>query len=1135
VKTQARLAFALLLTVTWGVSADSSELHHRLLVRLQPASHAVEVVDQLDLSGVIAPDGNGAYRFVLHEQLHPELRSPGWRLDKLSDPAVVELVGINMMSESGRATVPLCGWQLTPEIDQPGQVLIAYDGQINHPLVTQGEEYQRSFSETAGLIDERGVYLAGASFWVPTFDDGLVTFELAVSGLDDSWGVVSQGRRSKQPAGADGTLTTVWTCSTPTEEVYLVAGPWHEYADRAGEVELLALLRQPDPALAGRYLAASKRYLKLYENMLPPYPYPSFALVENFWETGYGMPGFTLLGPQVIRFPWILTSSYPHELLHNWWGNSVYVDLSQGNWCEGLTAYLADHLFAEQRGEAELHRRSTLKKYTDFVSENRDLPLAEFRSRRSAATEAVGYGKSMMLFHMIRRAIGDQMFLQALSNFFEAHRFTRATFADLATALGETAGGEWIEFINGWTQRTGAPRIEIGSLEVVQSAHDAEHPWQLKLTLEQTDTDEPFAITLPVAVTVEGRDEAILAAVGACGTSHTCEVMVPCPARPLRLDVDPYFDAMRRLDPMEVPPALSTVLGAEAPLFVLPSQAPADEQAAWQELATAWARPEPPQIVLDSELSSFPDRPAWLLGWSNRFAEEVVSRLAAHGVSRSHASVTVAEETLPTVDHSLVLVARTDDPATAVAWISAEPVAAIAGLARKLPHYSRYSFLGFRGSEPENMAKGMWQPLDSPLVRNLTDGELVPLRLPQRRPLAELPAVYDAEALRQTVVNLSTEEMEGRGLGSAGLERATALVEERFKQIGLQPGIGDSFRQTWTWHGGEPARELQLSNLVAQIPGADARLREQPVLLMAHLDHLGRGWSDVRTDNLGKLHPGADDNASGVAVLLELARALAEEPQRPRPVILAVTTGEEAGRLGSIHLLDSLPASYQPFACVTLDTVGRLADTGKLYVLNADSARELRFVFMGVGYTTGAPITIVSEPLDASDQASCLEAGIPGVQLFTGPHTDYHRPSDTADKVDAEGLALVTEAAHEAVAYLAERIEPLTVNLTTAPDTAAEQPPKPTRGSARRASLGTMPDFGYQGPGIRVQQVMPGSGAETAGVQAGDVILQVAGQEVKDLRGLSQVLSSLAPGDTVEVKLLRSQEELTVTATLGSR
>ena len=127
----------------------------------------------------------------------------------------------------------------------------------------------------------------------------------------------------------------------------------------------------------------------MYEGILPAYPYPSFALVENFWETGYGMPGFTLLGPSIIRFPWILTSSYPHEILHNWWGNSVYIDTTRGNWSEGLTAYMADHVFAEQRGEAATYRRATLKKFTDFVAGGDDVPLTDFVSRSSPATEAV--------------------------------------------------------------------------------------------------------------------------------------------------------------------------------------------------------------------------------------------------------------------------------------------------------------------------------------------------------------------------------------------------------------------------------------------------------------------------------------------------------------------------------------------------------------------------------------------------------------------------------------------------------------------------------------------------------------------------------------------------------------------------
>jgi aminopeptidase N len=129
-----------------------------------------------------------------------------------------------------------------------------------------------------------------------------------------------------------------------------------------------AELRKPDTALANRYINATADYLALYEKLIGPYPYSKFTLVENFWETGYGMPSFTLLGEKIIRFPFIITTSYPHELLHNYWGNSVYVDNTKGNWCEGITAYMADHLFKEQQGQGAEYRRTTLAKFTDFVN-----------------------------------------------------------------------------------------------------------------------------------------------------------------------------------------------------------------------------------------------------------------------------------------------------------------------------------------------------------------------------------------------------------------------------------------------------------------------------------------------------------------------------------------------------------------------------------------------------------------------------------------------------------------------------------------------------------------------------------------------------------------------------------------------
>jgi len=1112
-------AVALWAWTALSADTDRGTVHHDLVVRVDPVAHRIVVTDRLDLDEAVEPGGAGGYRFALHSGLDAHVTTPGWRLEPAEAPG-----------SEDTASVPLIHWLLVADDEPSWPVEIEYHGTIHHPVAQVSGEYQRSFSETPGIIGEEGVYLSRGSFWVPTFDDGLITFRLQAGVSIPGWDVVSQGERVASEAGDDGTSTTTWDCASPSEDVYLIAAPWTVYDDRVGETALFAFLRTPEPALANRYLQATRRYLEMYEGILPAYPYPSFALVENFWETGYGMPGFTLLGPRIIRFPWILTSSYPHEILHNWWGNSVYIDPSRGNWSEGLTAYMADHVFAEQRGEAATYRRATLKKFTDFVAGGDDVPLTDFVSRNSPATEAVGYGKALMIFHMARRAMGDEAFLAAMSAFAESYRFRRASFDDLAAELEKTDERAWKSFFDAWIGRTGAPRLEIVRAEVTATSGDA-HPWELVVELRQAQPEEPFPVTVPVAVTVEGRDDPVPAELRMEG--RNAQLRIPCPARPLRLDVDPEFDVMRRLDPLEVPPALSTLFADNDPLFVIPAGAGADERSAWETLAADWKGEGEPRVVLDTEIDVLPAESVWLLGWDNRFRDDLVAGLADQDVSWNDPEVAIVDETIPRDDHSIVLVGRhAANPELAIGWVGAHPIAAVPGLARKLPHYTRYSYLGFTGDEPENMAKGLWKPLTSPLVRALGDGPPPDRVPPARPPLVELPPAFDAGSLGRTVAFLAADEQEGRGLGSDGLERATAWVEKRFREAGLAPAGTDGFREVWSWTGGEPSREMSLANVVGTIPGSDDDRSDEPVLVMAHLDHLGEGWPDVREENRGTVHPGADDNASGVAVLLEVARAMAAEPARSRPVVFAVVTGEEAGRLGSKRRLETMAPDALPFACVNLDTVGRLAD-GKLLVINADSAREWRFIFMGVQYTTGVPSTIVSEPLDSSDQVSCLEHGVPAVQLFTGPHADYHRPGDTADQLDLDGMAQLSEVVHEIAGYLAERTDPLTITIEG--KESAAKPSAPAAGGSRRVSLGTMPDFSFSGPGVRIQQVMPGSAAEEAGLAAEDVLVAIDGEDVTDLKTYSEILKRHGPGDEVELTVERAGERITVRAVLKAR
>jgi aminopeptidase N len=312
-----------------------------------------------------------------------------------------------------------------------------------------------------------------------------------------------------------------------------------------------------------------------------------------------------------------------------------------------------------------------------------------------------------------------------------------------------------------------------------------------------------------------------------------------------------------------------------------------------------------------------------------------------------------------------------------------------------------------------------------------------------------------------------------------------------------------------------------MKNVIGVLPGKRPETAAQSVVIGAHYDHLGYGWPETRDKSKGRIHPVADDNASGVAVLIELARVLAKEPKPDKTIVFIAVTGEEAGRRGSKHYLADA-RQYPADKCVgmiNLDTVGRLGKR-KLLVLGAGSAREWVHIFRGAGFVTGVEVETVSEELDSSDQKSFQEAGVPAVQLFSGPHLDYHRSTDTADKIDADGLVKVASVAKEAVEYLAERKEPLT-SATQRPKDAGSGPK-----GERKVSLGTIPDFAYNDKGFRLSGVVPGSPAEEAGLKEGDVIVQLNNSVVGSLKDFSNVLKTLKPGDKASVTYLRDGREM---------
>ncbi|MDP2865119.1 MAG: M1 family aminopeptidase, partial [Elusimicrobiota bacterium] len=390
--------------------------------------------------------------FTLHRALSPA--AEGASIEELPPETSGGRYGINSSSQALHAD-----YRLTTRNPARGFTL-KYGGVISHPPGEQAQEYSRSFSETPGTISPEGCYLSGASGWYPHFENSLVTFRLETV-LPAPYDSVAGGDRvSRKDLG--GEIITAWETAKPQDEITVTCGKYAEYSRKDGPLTHYAFLRSPDPGLAARYLEATSRYVKLYSELIGPYPYGKFALVENFWDTGYGMPSFTLLGPKVIRLPFIINSSYPHEILHNWWGNGVFVDYEKGNWCEGLTAYLADYLISESRGKGREYRMATLQKYSDYVSAGKDFPLTEFRSRHSSSSEAVGYGKSLMAYHMLRNLLGDDNFRKGLRGFYAVNSFKYASFEDLRSAFERITGeGRLKPFFDQWTRRAGAPALSL--------------------------------------------------------------------------------------------------------------------------------------------------------------------------------------------------------------------------------------------------------------------------------------------------------------------------------------------------------------------------------------------------------------------------------------------------------------------------------------------------------------------------------------------------------------------------------------------------------------------------------------------------------------------------------------------------
>jgi hypothetical protein len=342
---------------------------------------------------------------------------------------------------------------------------------------------------------------------------------------------------------------------------------------------------------------------------------------------------------------------------------------------------------------------------------------------------------------------------------------------------------------------------------------------------------------------------------------------------------------------------------------------------------------------------------------------------------------------------------------------------------------------------------------------------------------------------------------------------------------------------------------VEAANVIGILPGSDPELRSEAIVVGAHYDHLGRGGqgslAGVPTDSTAAdsaaadaIHNGADDNASGVSALIEVAAAVRTDPEPPaRTIIFVAFTGEEEGLLGSARYVaaPAIPLA-RTRAMINMDTIGR-GPGRQVFVSGASSSAELKRVVSEESADDFIELTFDDEVLGASDQASFYSHQVPVLFFFTPAHADYHRPTDDWEKIDVHYLERVARLVDRVTCRLAAR--DATIHFQPgAPQMAAADPHGGGEGYGSRAYgpyLGTVPDFAGSGAGVRLAAVRAGSPAALAGLQGGDVIVQWEGQVIKSLGDYAAALRRQRPGDSVALTFLRDGSPVHAVAVLGER
>ncbi|WP_447974848.1 M1 family metallopeptidase [Nitrospira sp. Kam-Ns4a] len=701
-----------------AASADIELETHDLSVELMPETHGLRATDRLSLR--VRRAGLPRVVFTLNPALEvhqvaerrgAETRPLAFRAERHRTPGppgeAIQQVAVELGRPVARDERLVLEW--------------AYGGAVNEPPREPRHLRFVTPSETAGHIGPEGVYLSGETHWYPDRPGSLATFSVRIM-VPAGWEAVTHGREVARSA-VGRTTTTEWEVAAKTEALTLAANRFVKaqrvWTAASGQTIVLATYLFPeDASLADEYLDASARYLEAYTKLLGPYPFPKFAVVENFFASGLGMPSFTLLGSGVIKRHYVQAYALGHEIVHSWLGNWVLNDLEAGNWVEGLTTYLANYYYEELTGppaQARDQRRLMLYGYAVYVPADEDYAVREFRRKSSQRDNAIGYQKCAMIFHMLRREIGDDAFWRGVRALVAAHGGAYAGWPDLERAFAAAAGRDLRWFFAQWVERPGAPHLRLVEARVTPAAGPT-GGFIVSGRISQTRPTDGSAAGVSASSPARGYRLRVPLTVHLAGGTVDHVVVevaedeqpfrVSVEANPLRLVLDADFEVFRRLDRAQLPPMLNLFVTDRPQSVVLPDHGPEAERAPYHALAARLAAQDP-----DGGAGG-PPRLVPAQDWGGRAAEGSVLVLGGPEINRAVAwaglacgervrierdRFTVGEQVYREPTMALLVSCRHPDrPGSVVTLFYGLTPGAAAKVARLLFFYGWQSYLVFR-------------------------------------------------------------------------------------------------------------------------------------------------------------------------------------------------------------------------------------------------------------------------------------------------------------------------------------------------------------------------------------------------------------------------------------------------------